>query len=217
MATLTFESVLISFVSVFTIINPIGTTPFFLGHTNGLGAEQSKKIARRASLACALVLISFALFGTFIFKLMGITLPAFRIAGGLLVFNSAWSMLSGANVRSRTLPEEQKDADQKEDISIIPLAIPLLSGPGAISTVMVLEARTDTTLESLIVYAAILFASAMTYIILTHSSILVRVIGSSGIRVMNRILGLLLSAIAIQFIINGVKGLYPEFVALMQS
>lgn len=210
------ESILVAMVSMFTIINPIGATPFFVGHTESLSLEQKKHIARKASFASAVALTFFALFGTFLFKFMGITLPAFRIAGGVLVFSSAWNMLKGSNVRSRTLPEEQQDAESKEDISIIPLAIPLLSGPGAISTIMVLEAKTTNWAES----AVIIFAAAsicfVTYFILVNSTLLVKVIGPSGIRVMNRILGLLLSAISIQFVINGIKDLIPEFVKLTQ-
>lgn len=213
----TFESVLVSFVSIFTIINPIGATPFFVSHTEALTKDQKKQTAFRASLACATVLIFFALFGTGLFRFMGISLPAFRIAGGVLVFNSAWGMLRGSNIRSKTLPEEQLDAEQKEDISIIPLAIPLLSGPGAISTIMVLEAKAANWVEATVILGAALATSVVTYFILVNSIMLVKVIGQSGIRVMNRILGLLLSAIAIQFVINGIKDLIPEFIRVMQT
>lgn len=217
MYNITFESLLVSFVSIFTIINPIGATPFFVGHTDSLALDQKKNIAKRASIACACFLVFFAFFGTSIFKFMGISLPAFRIAGGLLVFSSAWGMLRGSNVRSKTLPEEQVDAGQKEDISIIPLAIPLLSGPGAISTIMVLQARSTSVAESAVVVLAAICNSVLTYFILVHSSLLVKLIGASGIRVMNRIMGLLLSAISIQFVINGIKDLIPDFMKLIQS
>lgn len=211
------ESALVAFVSMFTIVNPVGATPFFVGHTESLNHDQRKAIARKASFAAALVLAFFAIFGTVLFRFMGISLPAFRIAGGFLVFSSAWGMLKGSNVRSRTLPEEQADAEHKDDISIIPLAIPLLSGPGAISTIMVLEAKAANAIEGTVVILAALLTSLATYFILINSSYLVKIIGPSGIRVMNRILGLLLSAISIQFVINGIKDLIPEFMRLMQA
>jgi len=207
----------LSFVTMFTIMNPVGATPFFLTHTENLPLAQMKSTARRASFASFLVLAVFSFFGTHLFKLLGISLPAFRIAGGILVFSAAWEMLKGSNIRSRTLPEEQRDAISKEDISIIPLAIPLISGPGAISTIMVMEARAQSYLETALLILAAGLASLATYYILTQSNRLLNFLGQSGIRVMTRILGLLLSAISIQFMINGLKDVLPEVVHIIQS
>ncbi|HLG18739.1 MAG TPA: MarC family protein [Bdellovibrionota bacterium] len=206
------EFLLVSIVSLFTIVNPLGATPFFLAHTSNLGKKERNSIARRASVACFLVLVFFALAGKVLFELMGITIPAFRIAGGILVGMSALDMVKGANVRSRTLPEEQEEALAKSDISIIPLAIPLLSGPGAISTVMVLMARGRSWNQDAVILGIVFLVSVSTYLILVHSSYLLRIIGPSGVRVMNRLMGLMLAAISVQFVINGLKDIVPELV-----
>ncbi|MFH1016938.1 MAG: MarC family protein [Pseudomonadota bacterium] len=205
----------VTLVSLFTIVNPLGATGMFLGHTITTPPHDVRSIARRASLACALVLIFFAVTGQWVFHVMGISIPAFRIAGGILVFGVSLNMLKGQNVRSRTLPEEQKDAAEKHDISIIPLAIPLLSGPGAITTVIVLMTRSKTFAQDAYVIVSILVISLATYFILVNSSILQRLVGASGVRVMNRLMGLLLAAISIQFIINGLKDLVPDFARLV--
>jgi multiple antibiotic resistance protein len=204
----------VTLVSLFTIVNPIGATGMFLGHTAMMPPAEVRSIARRASLACCLVLVFFALTGNLVFRIMGISIPAFRIAGGILVFGVSLNMLKGANVRSRTLPEEQKEAAEKADISLIPLAIPLLSGPGAITTVIVLMTRSKGFAQDAYVVFSVFLISVATYAILVHSSMLLRLIGTSGVRVMNRLMGLLLAAISIQFIINGVKDLIPDFVKL---
>lgn len=212
---LTPEFVLVTIVSLFTIVNPIGATPLFLAHTGNLSTAESRAMAKRASMASCAVLLFFALTGGVVFKIMGVTIPAFRIAGGILVFISALDMLKGANVRSRTLPEEQREALHKEDISIIPLAIPLLSGPGAISTVIVLMARHKGFVFDSVVVVAILVVSALTYLILANAGWLLKWLGASGVRVMNRLMGLVLAGISVQFVINGLKDLLPEFARLM--
>jgi multiple antibiotic resistance protein len=201
-------------VSLFTIVNPLGATPLFLSHTASMPKKEMKRLARKTSLACALVLIFFALTGHALFKFMGVSIPAFRIAGGILVFGVAFNMLKGQNLRSRTLPEEQQEAQAKEDISIMPLAIPLLSGPGAITTVIVLMTRAKSGWQDLVVVVCVLLVSLSTYLILKHSSLLLKAIGAGGVRVMTRLMGLLLAGISIQFVINGLKDLVPEFVKL---
>jgi multiple antibiotic resistance protein len=205
------QFLLITIASIFTIINPLGATSLFLSHSTNLPKSDVHRMARRASIACFLVLTLFAFTGQAIFHWMGITIPAFRIAGGILVFRIALDMLKGQNVRSRTLPEEQKEAQEKEDIAIMPLAVPLLAGPGAITTVIVLMTRAHTWRQTSVIVFSIFFVCFLTYIILSQSSLLLKVLGASGVRVMNRLLGLILAAISIQFVINGIKDLIPEF------
>jgi len=210
-AAVTTQFLLITVASIFTIVNPLGATSLFLSHSSNLPKPDVHRMARRASISCFLVLTLFAFTGKAIFDLMGITIPAFRIAGGILVFRIALDMLKGQNVRSRTLPEEQKEAQEKEDIAIMPLAVPLLAGPGAITTVIVLMTRAKTWEQTSLIIFSIFFVCVLTYFILSQSSLLLRLLGASGVRVMNRLLGLILAAISIQFVINGMKDLIPEF------
>jgi multiple antibiotic resistance protein len=207
----TFEFVLVTTVSLFTIVNPLGSTPLFASHVTHVAKKHRNRIARRASMACALVLVLFAISGEWIMRLMGISIPALRIAGAALIFFLALDMIRGANIRSKTLPEEQKEAAEKNDISIIPLAVPLLAGPGSITTVIILMSRAETWPQMAVVVGSILFVGFLTYLILTGSHYFLRWIGPSGVRVMNRLMGLMLAAIAAQFVINGIKDLLPEF------
>jgi multiple antibiotic resistance protein len=207
----TIEFILVTTVSLFTIVNPLGATPLFASHVTNIPRRQRNRIARRSSLACALVLVVSAVSGEWIMRLMGISIPALRIAGAALVFFLALDMIRGANIRSKTLPEEQKEAVDKNDISIIPLAVPLLSGPGAITTVIILMSRAQTWPQMVVVVGAILLVGFLTFWILSGSHYFLRWMGPSGVRVMNRLMGLMLAAIAAQFVINGIKDLLPEF------
>ncbi|MFH1263925.1 MAG: MarC family protein [Pseudomonadota bacterium] len=208
---ITSQFILVTTVSIFTIVNPLGATPLFASHVTGLSKKERHRMARRASATCALILLAFAVAGQGLLQLMGISIPALRIAGAALVFVVALDMIRGANIRSRTLPEEQKEAAEKHDISIIPLAVPLLSGPGAITTVIILMSHSKGWVQDGVVCAAIIFVSILTFFILSGSLYFLRWIGPSGVRVMNRLMGLILAAIAAQFVINGIKDLLPEF------
>lgn len=202
----TFVFIGMGFVSLFTTLNPIGASAFFLTHTETLESEIfRKKIAKKTSIATFIILFLFAIVGQAVFTMMGITINSFRIAGGIFVFTNALDMLRGANVRSRTLPEERAEAAQKDDFSIIPLAIPLLAGPGSITITILAMDKAKNFFESILVVMNILVVSVLTYFILVHSVKLLQWTGESGIRVMNRIMGLFLASIAVQMFITGLK------------
>jgi multiple antibiotic resistance protein len=207
----TWQFALVTTISLFTIVNPLGATPLFASHVAHISRKERFRMARRASFTSALVLLVFAVTGERLLNLMGISIPALRIAGAALVFFVALGMMRGENIRSRTLPEEQKDAAEKHDISIIPVGVPLLSGPGAITTVIILMIHSKTWIQSGVVIASIVFVAVLTFFILSGSLYFLRWIGPSGVRVMNRLMGLILAAIAVQFVINGIKDLLPEF------
>ncbi|MGB6820824.1 MAG: MarC family protein, partial [Candidatus Acidiferrales bacterium] len=152
---------------------------------------------------CAIVLCSFALAGSLIFKLFGITLPAFKIAGGIILMQIGIDMLQAKQSGQRSTPEETKEGTAKEDASIIPLGMPMLAGPGAISTVMVLVGESHTLWERGIVYAAIIVSSLAGYLILAGADRVRRYLGETGIRILMRLMGLLLVALAVQFVANG--------------
>ena len=203
-----YQLVGMGFVSLFTTLNPIGASAFFLSHPETLESDIfRKRIAKKSSLATFLILVIFAVLGQTVFKMMGITINSFRIAGGIFIFTNALDMLRGANVRSKTLPEERAEAAQKDDFSIIPLAIPLLAGPGTITISILAMEKADGIFQSGWVIVNIFLVCLLTYFILVNSVMLLKWIGESGIRVLNRIMGLFVASIAVQMFINGLKAL----------
>ena len=195
---------LVTFTSVLFIVDPIAVVPTYLVITQSQTQTQRRLTARRACIAATILLVTFAAIGRGIFGLFGITMPAFRIAGGLILWLVAMDMLHG----SRSTQEgtaEITEATAKQDVAITPLAMPMLAGPGAISTVMVLSGQARTTAQTIVVYGSILLALLIAWATLRAAERLVLRMGQTGIRVMTRLMGLLLAAIAVQFVITGVR------------
>ena len=195
---------LVTFTSVLFIVDPIAVVPTYLVITQGQTTDQRRATARRACVAAAVLLITFALAGRGIFSLFGITMPAFRIAGGLILWVVAMDMLHGTR-STQEGTAEITEGRAKEDVALTPLAMPMLAGPGAISTVMVLAGQARTTPQQIAVYASILLTIVISWLTLRVGERLVVRMGQTGIRVMTRIMGLLLAAIAVQFVITGVR------------
>ena len=195
---------LVTFASVLFIVDPIAVVPTYLVITQGQSSGQRKITARRACVAAGLILVIFALAGGRIFGLFGITMPAFRIAGGLILWLVAMDMLHG-NRSTQEGVAEITEGQAKEDVAVTPLAMPMLAGPGAISTVMVLSGQARTTSQTVTVYVSIALTLLISWITLRLAERLVKRMGQTGIRVMTRIMGLLLAAIAVQFVITGVR------------
>ncbi|CAN5891093.1 NAAT family transporter [soil metagenome] len=195
---------LVTFASVLFIVDPIAVVPTYLVITQNQTTDQRRVTARRACTAATLILVVFALAGSRIFGLFGITMPAFRIAGGLILWLVAMDMLHG-NRSTQEGAAEITEGQAKEDVAVTPLAMPMLAGPGAISTVMVLSGQARTTGQTVIVYASIAVTLFISWITLRLAEQLVKRMGQTGIRVMTRIMGLLLAAIAVQFVITGVR------------
>ena len=195
---------LITLTSVLFIVDPIAAVPSYLVITQNETPAERKRTALRACVAMALLLVVFAAAGRFIFQAFGITLPAFRIAGGLILWLVALDMVR-AQRSTHESKEELSEGQAKEDVAVTPLAIPVLAGPGAISTVMVLAGEIRSVVHGLVVYGAILVTAAVSYVTLRLGERLIEVLGQTGIRVMTRIMGLLLAAVATQFIITGIR------------
>lgn len=195
---------LVTFTSVLFIVDPIAVVPTYLVITSGQSGAQRRATARRACIAAMLLLVTFAAMGRAIFELFGITMPAFRIAGGLILWLVAMDMLHGTR-STQEGTAEIREATVKEDVAITPLAMPMLAGPGAISTVMVLSGQARTTSQTVVVYGSILLALLIAWATLRAAERLVIRVGQTGIRVMTRLMGLLLAAIAVQFVITGVR------------
>ena len=196
----------VAFSSIFFLVDPFAAVPPFLAMTAHADSRSRRRMAGRAAWTCFIVLSLFALSGTFIFRLFGITLAAFEIAGGLILLLIGLEMLQ-ARRSTQEGRSETEEGSQKEDIGITPLGIPLLAGPGAISTVMVLMGASPSWRHSVPVFVAIAVTSIASFQILASADRVRRRMGDTGIRIMMRIMGLMLTAIAVQFVINGLARL----------
>jgi len=195
---------LVTFTSVLFIVDPIAVIPTYLVITQGQTSEQRQATALRACVAAAVLLVTFAAAGRGIFNLFGITMPAFRIAGGLILWVVAMDMLHGTR-STQEGTAEITEGQAKQDVALTPLAMPMLAGPGAISTVMVLSGQARETAQLIAVYGSIVLTVIVSWLTLRVGERLVTRMGQTGIRVMTRIMGLLLAAIAVQFVITGVR------------
>ncbi|AEI68187.1 MarC family protein [Corallococcus macrosporus] len=198
---------LVSLSAIFFVVDPIGVVPLFLAMTAGDTQEKVRRTAMRACLVACGMMLFFALFGGVIFKVFGVSLGAFRVAGGILLLITALDMLRARPSETRTTPSEEQEGVVKEDVAIVPLAIPLLAGPGAIATAMVLMAKGDTLTSAIPVLAAVVLTFVASYFILRASGLIQRVLRQSGVAIVERVMGLILAAIAVQFIADGGKEL----------
>lgn len=194
--------------AVFFIVDPFAATPAFLAMTAGCENLRRKQIARRASLTCLVILSVFAAVGKYLFRLFGITLPAFKFAGGLLLLLVALDMLQARRSRTRETPEEQSDACGAEDVGIIPMGIPMLAGPGSISTVMVLVGQAPSWRDAISVFVGIAITSGIAYVVLAGAGRIETVLGETGIRIVTRLMGLMLTAIAFQFFVSALVDMH---------
>ncbi len=201
----------VSFSAVFVVVDPFAAVPFFLAMTADESTPRKRATARRAAVAAGCVLAAFAVAGAFVFRVLGISLGAFKIAGGLLLLITAVDMLRTRASETRITPGEVESGRAKEDVAIVPLAMPLLAGPGSIATVVVLmgRARTEHVWHGLAVLASIAVVSAVAYFVLAGAARVDRVLGKTGLNILERASGLLLAAIAIQFMIDGVGESLP--------
>ena len=198
-------------VSLFAIVDPIGTLPFFVALTEGFDEADRQIILRRAVLVLGGLLTIFALVGRFVFAAFGVSLAAFEIAGGILLFVIAYDMLQGEIGRTRLSAQDREDAiARRDEISVMPLGIPLLAGPGAISTVMIYEgnAGSDPYLI-LATFIGIVITTAATLFILRYGQRILRAMGRVGVMALTRVLGLLLAAVGVQFDLNGIAAFHP--------
>ena len=201
-----------AFPAIFSIVDPIAAAPLFLALVAREKDGERRRTAFRATITMVLVLAIFAAAGSAIFKFFGITVPAFKIAGGILLFTTALDMIRAKHGReSRSTPDEDREAMEKADVGIIPLGIPLLSGPGAIATAMLWSGRAHTASQQAAVYAAIGSVGFITLVSLLFAGYLMRVLGQTGINIATRVMGLILAATAAQFVVDGVtEVLHPN-------
>jgi len=196
-----------AFVTFLTIIDPVGLAPVVIGLTAHLSDGQRSTIITRAIVISAVIIAFFAIVGRFLLDRLGISLYAFNVAGGILLFLVAVDMLFGRPSGARETKAEEEDAKTREDISVFPLAIPMIAGPGTIATTILyvnLANASDNPLALLSVGAAIVCALLAAWLVMRSSLFIIRIFGRTGVMVLTRILGILLAALAVQFVLNGI-------------
>ena len=203
---------LLCFTSFFTLTNPLGTMPVFLTMTNGLSDEERKRIVKRATITSFLILMGFTFCGQFLFKFFGISTNGFRIAAGIIILKIGYDMLQ-ARYSNAKLKEDEIKA-YANDISITPLSIPMLCGPGAIANGIILMAdASDWALKATLV-GVIAIVYLLTYVVLRLSTKLVRLIGETGNNVMMRLMGLILMVIAVECFVGGMKPILVDIIQM---
>jgi multiple antibiotic resistance protein len=200
--------------TIVSVVDPVGIAPLFLALTPGILPDERTRVIRRAIVVATIVLLAFAAGGRTLLSSLGITVPAFSIAGGILLLLIAVDMLFARKSRTRETPEEEAEALRSSDVSVFPLAIPILSGPGAIATVVLYMSQAGTDAWKIVaVLAAILLSLVASYLSMRLSTLLLRVLGETGVHVIGRVMGILLAALAVQFVLNGVAAYYHQSLA----
>ena len=203
---------LLCFTSFFTLTNPLGTMPVFLTMTNGMSDDERKTIVRRATIVSFITLMVFTFSGQFLFKFFGISTNGFRIAGGIIIFTIGFDMLQARYSKAKLKDEEVKT--YVNDISVTPLAIPMLCGPGAIANGIMLMEDADTLIKKILLVSVIASVYFITFLILRASTRLNKYMGETGNNVMMRLMGLILMAIAVECFVSGFK---PIMIDILQQ
>jgi multiple antibiotic resistance protein len=201
------------FSSIFVIVNPIEATMVYVTLTSGLNSQEKNHIYWHTTLVAFTIAILFAVAGDFVLRIFSITVDSLRVAGGVLLFLVAIDMLRGVRQQKKVTEAELQDADHRdddhrEDISVFPLAMPLLTGPGAITTVVVLMGSAGTVVEKGLVILAITLTFVITLFVLRFSEYIDKALGITGIMVLTRIMGLILGAVAVNFVATGAWNLF---------
>jgi multiple antibiotic resistance protein len=200
------------FTALLVILNPFAAIPFFLGLTQGYTSTERGKAAMITSITVAIVLSLSAIFGETMLTLLGTSLPSFRVGGGLVLLLMALTMLRAQPDQMRTTSVEAAAAENRESIAVVPIAIPLLAGPGSISTVIIEAHRIGAENHTLWIVLVILVLALVLWVVLRLATPIGRMLGPIGLNILNRLFGLILTAIAIEIMANGLRELFPVLV-----
>jgi multiple antibiotic resistance protein len=202
------EFVISALVTLLVVVDPVGLVPTFIGITHGLPSSARRSVALRASVIAAIVLIGAALIGEWLLRTLSISLPAFRIAGGLLLFSIASEMVFGLRTQRQSQTAEQAIDERVRNIAAFPLAIPLMAGPGAITAAVLLAGRSQGDLTKLTLLIGVIVAVVLVCVVaFLLAERIARLFGTTGNIVLSRLLGVLLAALAVQFVVDGVRAL----------
>jgi multiple antibiotic resistance protein len=197
------------FTTLLAIVNPLGVIPIFISLTSGLTEQGRKRTARITSTAVAVVLIVAALFGKPLLNFFGVSIASFKVGGGILLLIMAIAMMQARHTQSKQTPEEAEEAEEKESIAVVPIAMPLLAGPGAISTVIIYADASPRPFHAGLVILSIALVALLTWAALNVAAPVRRLMSRTGINIATRLMGLLLAAIAVEFIAGGLVLLLP--------
>lgn len=198
------------FVTLFSVLNPLHAVPLYLSMVPDPAPETTRRVARTAALTVLAALALTLVVGDDLLAFFGITVPAFQVGGGLLILQMALSMLQGQTPPAKTTPAEAAEAAQWREIAVVPLGTPILAGAGSMSTVIVFEHLADNWAQWAMMAVAILINGALCWLLLAYSNALLRALGRTGVNVISRLMGMILVAMAIQFISDGIHGLFPN-------
>ncbi|MGW8228393.1 MAG: YchE family NAAT transporter [Gammaproteobacteria bacterium] len=198
------------FISLIAIVNPLGAIPIFVDLIKGMADQERHRIINVVATTVGLILLTSLLFGEVILQFFGITIHSFRVGGGILLLLMSISMLHAKVSAITQTREEAEESRDKESIAIVPLSIPLLAGPGGISTVVIAAHRASGIGHYAVIAAEIVVLSLMLWAVLRLAPLISKHISATGINISTRIMGLILAAIAVEFIANGLKGLFPS-------
>jgi multiple antibiotic resistance protein len=198
---------LLALSSIFFLVDPFAALPTFLAVTAGQTSAKRARTARKASLTAWVCLTFFSLAGTYLFRLFGITLPAFEIAGGIILLLIGLDMLEAKRSPTQETSPEAQAASEKDDAGIVPMGIPMLAGPGAITSVMVLVGQAQNRWQMVAIFVAIAVTAAICWMVLRSAEQVAKRLGETGIRILVRVMGLLLVALAVQYFVNGLQDL----------
>lgn len=197
------------FLGLVAAVNPVGIMPVFVSLTGHMTLEEKNKTAATANIAVAIILIIALLAGQMLLDLFSISLDSFRVAGGLLLLSIAFSMMSGKLGEDKQNKQEKSEYISREQIAVVPLAMPLMAGPGAISSTIVYGSRYPNMLDTLGIILTVVAFSFCSWLLFRSAPYIVRLLGQTGINVITRIMGLNLGALGIEFIANGLRNLFP--------
>jgi len=214
--TVLLDDVLLAFLAILPVVNPFSKPPIFLSITEGWTVEERRSEAFKASLYAFIILFVSLVAGGFILKFFAISLPALQIAGGLLIARTAFQMLNPQKEHHQTQAEEH-DAKQREDISFVPLAMPLLSGPGSMAVMINLGTEVTFWAEWLIFAAAAAAVCVISYFVLAGSVAFSKFLGVNGMNALSKLMGFLLLALAVQFILNGASTTFIHILSSVKS
>lgn len=203
------RDLLLFFVSLFSIVNPLSVIPTFMGLTEGATKTELHRITRQASFAVFLILMASYTAGEAVLGFFSISVASLRIAGGVLIFGMAWSMLQATVSRAKQTREEAAEAPERQSISVVPLAMPLLAGPGSISLMIIVAGRMDGVSNHIVVLLGTALLALVTWILLLAAGPIARALGRTGLNVATRFMGLILAAIAVEFITSGLLDIFP--------
>ena len=201
---------LLCFTSFFTLINPLGTMPVFLSMTGGMSNKERKLFVMKSTIVAFIIMISFTIFGRFLFQVFGLSTNGFRIAGGIIIMKIGYDMLQAKYTHIKFNEEEIQHV--ANDISITPLAIPMLCGPGAIANGIVLMEDADTWLKKFLLVGIIALVFFITSVVLRASTRLVQFMGETGNNVMMRLMGLILMVIAVECFVSAAKPIFVDII-----